>query len=126
MALRITVPTINTTHIYKGNNSRLDEIQAAFLAKLPRNLRMNVERRELQLSLQKVLRTRRFGTVLLRVVPVWHIYGIADWNVMRWKSISTRKASVPTHYPIPMHLRVLQGLGIERYLPIAEEIAPLN
>ena len=35
-------------HIYKGNNSRLDELQAAFLsAKLPYLDRMNVERRRI-------------------------------------------------------------------------------
>ena len=66
-------------HIYKGNNSRLDELQAAFLAaKLPHLNRMNEERRRIA---QKYIDGIKNEEVILPYIPeyanpVWHIFGI--------------------------------------------------
>lgn len=116
-------------HIYKGNNSRLDELQAAFLrAKLPHLERMNVERRRIAqlytegITNQKVIKPY----VPVECIPVWHIYGIrcserdSLVEYLNKKGIGTNK-----HYPIPMHLQeCYRELNIPKgSLPIAEEIS---
>ncbi len=63
-------------HIYQGNNSRLDEMQAAFLsAKLPHLDRINIERRRIA---DRYLAEIKNPEVILpyvadNMVPVWHI-----------------------------------------------------
>ncbi|MCI8288014.1 MAG: DegT/DnrJ/EryC1/StrS family aminotransferase [Lachnospiraceae bacterium] len=116
-------------HIYKGNNSRLDELQAAFLTvKLPHLERMNVERRRIAKMYTEGIRNP--GIIIPYVnpdcIPVWHIYGIrcserdALEKYLNDKGISTNK-----HYPIPMHLQeCYRNLNISAgSLPIAEEIS---
>ncbi len=116
-------------HIYKGNNSRLDEMQAAFLsAKLPILEKMNAERRRIA---DRYLNEITNGRVILpavekEMVPVWHIFGIrcrereALEEHLNGKGIGTNK-----HYPIPMHLQeCYRDLGYrEGDFPIAEEIS---
>ena len=66
-------------HIYKGNNSRLDELQAAFLAaKLPLLDKVNEERRRVARLYSEGINNPE---IILPYVPeyanpVWHIYGI--------------------------------------------------
>lgn len=116
-------------HIYQGVNSRLDEMQAAFLSvKLPHLDRMNENRRYIA---KRYLDGIIHPEVILPFVmpetePVWHIFGIrcdrrdelADY--LEEKGIGTNK-----HYPIPMHLqKCYEDLGIhEGTLPIAEKIS---
>ena len=116
-------------HIYKGNNSRLDEIQAAFLsAKLPMLDKVNDNRRA---TAQKYLKGINNPEVILPYVipdaePVWHIFAIRSnkrndlEKFLNDKGIGTNK-----HYPIPMHLqKAYEDLDIkEGQLPIAEEIS---
>ena len=66
-------------HIYKGNNSRLDEMQAAFLsAKLPELDRMNEERRRIAGLYSEGIQNPKVITPVVKkyCVPVWHIYAI--------------------------------------------------
>ncbi len=116
-------------HIYKGNNSRLDEMQAAFLAaKLPHLEKMNVERRRIADMYTEGIKNPKVITpfVMEDCVPVWHIYGVrcterdALEKFLNEKGIGTNK-----HYPIPMHLQeCYKDLNIpEGSLPIAEEIS---
>ena len=116
-------------HIYKGNNSRLDELQAAFLsAKLPHLDRMNEERRRIAKMYSEGIRNPKVELpyVMEDCVPVWHIYGIRCTERdslekhLNGKGIGTNK-----HYPIPMHLQgCYADLGINKgALPIAEEIS---
>ena len=116
-------------HIYKGNNSRLDELQAAFLAaKLPHLERMNVERRRIAQMYTEGIKNDKVITPYVPeyAVPVWHIYGIrckerdALEKHLKDKSIGTNK-----HYPIPMHMQeCYKDLSIPQgALPIAEEIS---
>ena len=116
-------------HIYKGNNSRLDEMQAAFLAaKLPHLDRMNAERRRIAQMYTEGIKNRKVTTpvVIPECIPVWHVYGIrckerdALERVLAEKGIGTNK-----HYPIPMHLQeCYRDLNFSHgAFPIAEEIS---
>ena len=116
-------------HIYKGNNSRLDEIQAAFLlAKLPHLRRMNEERRRIaNRYMEEITNTKIIlPYVISDVAPVWHIFGIRCRQrdklerYLNENGISTNK-----HYPIPIHLQeCYQDLGFKKGdYPIAEEIS---
>jgi len=116
-------------HIYKGNNSRLDEIQAAFLAtKLPHLDRMNIQRRKIAQMYTERIHNPRVVTpyVISECVPVWHIYGIRckDRDELE-KHLNIKGISTNKHYPIPMHLQeCYKDLNIPMgSLPIAEEIS---
>ncbi|MBP3509431.1 DegT/DnrJ/EryC1/StrS family aminotransferase [Oscillibacter sp.] len=116
-------------HIYQGNNSRLDELQAAFLsAKLPHMDRMNRERRRVAArylaEIDNPLLTLPY--VLPDTEPVWHIFAVRCGRrdelaeYLKAAGIATNK-----HYPIPMHLQgAYAELNIPKgSLPIAEEIS---
>lgn len=116
-------------HIYKGNNSRLDELQAAFLtAKLPHLERMNAERRRVadrylsQICNPKII----LPTVPEYAEPVWHIFGIrcAQRDALE-RHLNEAGIGTNKHYPIPMHLQECYkelGFGVGDF-PIAEEIS---
>lgn len=116
-------------HIYKGNNSRLDELQAAFLAaKLPHLERMNAERRRIAgIYLEGI----RNPEIILPYVPedtqpVWHIFGIrCQRRDELEKHLNERGIGTNKHYPIPMHLQeCYRDLGFHKGdFPIAEEIS---
>lgn len=116
-------------HIYQGNNSRLDEMQAAFLAaKLPHLDKMNTERRRIaQMYLDGIHNdTVTLPYVIADVDPVWHIFAIrsARRNELE-RYLNDRGIGTNKHYPIPMHLqKCYADLGIRKgELPIAEEIS---
>lgn len=116
-------------HIFKGNNSRLDELQAAFLAaKLPYLNKMNEERRRIAGMYLDGINNEE---IILPYIPeyaepVWHIFAIRCKRrdelekFLNDASIGTNK-----HYPIPMHLQeCYKELGYkEGDFPIAEEIS---
>lgn len=116
-------------HIYKGNNSRLDELQAAFLsAKLPHLERMNEERRRIANRFLEEIHNDNviLPTVIPEVIPVWHIFGIRCKEREKLeKYLNDLGISTNKHYPIPMHLQeCYNDLGIKAgALPIAEEIS---
>lgn len=116
-------------HVYKGNNSRLDEMQAAFLtAKLPYLEKMNAWRRRIAQNYLEGIKNPEIilPHVIEDVVPVWHIFGIRCnrrnklENFLKDNGIETNK-----HYPIPIHLQLCyKDLGFKRGdYPIAEEIS---
>ena len=116
-------------HIYKGVNSRLDELQAAFLsAKLPLMDKVNENRRA---TAERYLKGITNPAVILPFVPehsvhVWHVFAVRTEKrdelaqYLESKGIGTNK-----HYPTPMHLQECYAdLGIEEgSLPIAEQIS---
>jgi dTDP-4-amino-4,6-dideoxygalactose transaminase len=116
-------------HVYKGNNSRLDEMQAAFLsAKIPLLDKMNGDRRKIadmyskRISNPKVI----LPIVANDCVPVWHIYGVrCKERASLEKHLNENGISTNKHYPIPMHLQeCYSDLGYNKGdLPIAEEIS---
>lgn len=116
-------------HIYKGNNSRLDELQAAFLAaKLPHLDRMNEERRRIAAKYSEGITNPEIilPFVIEGAVPVWHIYGIrCQRRDELEKHLNENGIGTNKHYPIPMHLqKCYEDLGFKRGdFPIAEEIS---
>ena len=112
-------------HIYLGNNSRLDELQAAFLAaKLPLLENMNAERRRVAKLYTEGINNPKVITPYVNpdCVPVWHIYGIrcAERDALE-KYLNDKGIGTNKHYPIPMHM---QELNIPQgALPVAEEIS---
>lgn len=116
-------------HIYKGNNSRLDELQAAFLSvKLPHLDKINDERRKIA---NRYLTEIKSSAVVLPYVlpetnPVWHIFAIRCKNREKLeKYLNDNGIGTNKHYPIPMHMQqCYRDLNIkEGELPIAEEIS---
>ena len=116
-------------HIYQGVNSRLDELQAAFLsAKLPLMDKVNENRRYIA---GRYLAGIKNPNIVLPFVPeyanpVWHLFAVRTEDregfaaYLAEKGIGTNK-----HYPIPMHLQdCYADLGMkEGDLPVAEEIS---
>lgn len=116
-------------HIYQGNNSRLDELQAAFLqAKLLHLDRMNIERRRIAEAYLSGIKNQEIilPNVIAEAIPVWHIFGIRCKRRDKLE-LYLKEYGVGTnrHYPIPIHLqRCYRELGYMRGdLPIAEEIS---
>lgn len=116
-------------HIYKGNNSRLDEMQAAFLsAKLPHLPRMNDARKKIA---KRYLDGIKNELIILPYIPeyadpVWHIFGIrCDRRDDLEKYLTANGIGTNKHYPIPMHLQeCYKDLGFkEGDFPIAEKIS---
>lgn len=116
-------------HVYQGNNSRLDEVQAAFLnTKLKYLDKWNTERRRIA---ERYLNEIKNSEILLpkvieNVEPVWHIFAVRCKDrdklelLLNEKGIGTNK-----HYPIPLHLqKAYEKLNISKgTYPIAEEIS---
>lgn len=117
-------------HIYKGINSRLDEIQAAFLrCKLPYLDKWNHYRQEVA---NKYLEKINNPLIILPLQSsndynhIYHVFVIRCIkrdkleNYLKENGIETVK-----HYPIPMHLQdAYKDLNIKKGdLPIAEEIS---
>ena len=116
-------------HIYKGNNSRLDELQAAFLlVKLASLDRMNEARRAIAKRYSEEITNPKVIVpfVAKECVPVWHIYGIrSDSRDELEKYLSDRGIGTNKHYPIPIHLQeCYKDLGLPKgALPIAEKLS---
>lgn len=116
-------------HIYKGNNSRLDEMQAAFLrAKLPHLNRMNNERK--RIANRYINEIKNPNIVLPYVLEecdsVWHVFAIrCNRRDELSKYLNDNGISTNIHYPIPMHKqKAYEDLNIPNgALPIAEEIS---
>lgn len=116
-------------HIYKGVNSRLDEIQAGFLSiKLEHLDKWNADRNRIA---KMYLESIKNDKIILPVVNknnyhVWHIFAVRCKNrdelekYLLDKGIGTNK-----HYPTPIHLQgAYADLNIkEGELPLAEIIS---
>ena len=116
-------------HIYKGNNSRLDELQAAFLlAKLPLLEKMNRNRRSIaQEYIHGIHHPEIFlPQVISEAEPVWHIFAVRCERRDELEDYLT-KCGIGTnkHYPLPIHLqKCYADLGYKQGdYPIAEEIS---
>lgn len=116
-------------HIFQGNNSRLDEMQAAFLlTKLPHLDRINEERRRIAKMYTNGITN---SNVVLPYVPeyanpVWHIYGVRCSKREELEIfLNNNGVGTNKHYPLPMHLQeCYKNLGFKRGdFPIAEEIS---
>ena len=116
-------------HIYKGYNSRLDELQAAFLSVKLRHLnKMNIYRKKIA---DYYLNNIKNNKIILPKISkycehVFHIFAVRTKNrddfqlYLKSNGIETNK-----HYPIPMHLQnCFKDFGYKKGdFPIAEEIS---
>lgn len=113
----------------RGYNSRLDELQSAFLrVKLPSLDRDNTHRSKIAATYTEGLKDLdglRIPTVCAGHDHVWHLYVVRHANR---EKLQTRLAEMGVgtmiHYPIPPHLQsAYKDLGIESgSLPISEKI----
>ncbi|MBN1974562.1 MAG: DegT/DnrJ/EryC1/StrS family aminotransferase [Sedimentisphaerales bacterium] len=112
-----------------GFNSRLDELQAAFLrVKLKYLDTWNVRRRE---SAKRYTVELKSSRLILPYIPeysnpVWHLYVVCtEERDMLQRHLSDNGIGTLIHYPIPPHLQnAYSELGYERGdCPIAEELA---
>lgn len=116
-------------HIYIGQNSRLDELQAALLSvKLPHMNRINEERQ--RIAKMYIDGISNPDIVLPQVLdgtsPTWHIFAIrCDKRDELVKYLEKNEIGVNMHYPIPIHLQ--KGYSFLGYhkgtFPIAELIS---
>ncbi len=116
-------------HIYKGYNTRMDEIQAAVLrAKLPHLDRMNQYRRGIAKKYLEGISNPliKLPFIIDDVEPVWHLFAIrCDRRSDLEKYLNDNGIETIKHYPIPMHLQgAYRDMNLsEGSLPIAEEIS---
>lgn len=116
-------------HIYKGNNSRLDEIQAAFLStKLKYLDEWNEERRKIANRYLKEINNPliKLPSLITDIKPVWHIFAIKCKERERLQRFLTERGiATNKHYPIPLHLQeAYRDMGFVRGdYPLAEEIS---
>lgn len=117
-------------HIYQGTNSRLDEMQAAFLrVKLPCLEKWNDARKQVA---ERYLSEIKNPLIKLPVAPdkdydhIYHVFVIrCDRRDELEKYLNDKGIGTVKHYPIPMHMqKAYESLNIpEGSLPIAEEIS---
>ena len=120
---------IKYVHEFQGINSRLDELQAAFLTiKLDKINVWNEYRK--QIAQQYLLRIRNKKIILPCIDKdrdhVWHIFAIrTDKRDELMRYLNERGIETNIHYPIPLHLQNAyrnMNYSIGDF-PVAEEIA---
>lgn len=121
---------IKYRHIMKGTNSRLDEMQAAFLsAKLPRLDDWNAERNRIA---DKIIERVHNPLIALPTGSdeiygnVWHVFAVlCEKRDELEKYLNEKGIGTNKHYPTPMHRQgAYLDLGIEEgALPVAERIS---
>ena len=117
-------------HIYQGTNSRLDEMQAAFLrVKLPHLDKWNEARRKIAEAYLAGITNPLIKLPLATSADYEHIYHVfvirCDRRDELEKYLKDNGIGTVKHYPVPMHLqKAYEELYIqEGELPIAEEIS---
>ena len=116
-------------HIYQGNNSRLDEMQAAFLAaKLPHLDKMNEFRRKVAERYISGINNDNIclPSVQYNMTHVWHVFAIRCETRDELRSYLDKNGiGTNIHYPVPIHLQeCYRELGYKKgALHIAECIS---
>lgn len=117
-------------HIYKGTNSRLDEMQAAFLrVKLPMLDKWNAARKEIASRYLSEIINPHIELPPLNSCEYEHVYHVfvirCKERDLLEKYLNERGIGTVKHYPVPMHLQgAYEELGLVKGdLPIAEEIS---
>ncbi len=115
---------------YAGLNSRLDELQAAFLrVKLPRLSDWNVRRA--RVAARYLEQLRGVGDLVLPFVPawaepVWHLFVVRTGRRDALQQhLAKHEVGTQIHYPVPPHLSgAYRGAGWKRGdFPLAEKLA---
>lgn len=113
-------------HIYKGVNSRMDEIQAALLdIKLPYLDADNARRREIakfyceNITNQKILLPKTYD----ENAHVWHVFAIrCEIRDELCKYLNDNGVQTNIHYPTPPHKQGAYSEWNNQSFPITEEI----
>lgn len=114
-------------HKMAGFNSRLDELQAAFLRVKLRHLdEWNQKRQNIATHYSYLLKHSEFilPEVPVWAEPVWHLYVIrcSKRDELQQK-LEQANISTGIHYPIPPHKQQCYGLYDQYRLPVAEQMA---
>jgi dTDP-4-amino-4,6-dideoxygalactose transaminase len=125
--LRSYGSTVKYQHDIAGYNSRLDEMQAAFLrVKLQRLDDWNARRRTIASLYSELLASSDISLPYVPdyAEPVWHLYVITSEqrNALR-ESLDRNGISTVIHYPIPPHKQKCYSEFAARSFPIAEALA---
>lgn len=116
-------------HIFQGNNSRLDEMQAAFLdVKLNMLDKWNNERQRIANRYMAEIKNNKLilPKVNEDVTHVYHIFAVrCEYRDEFEKYLNEQGIGTNCHYPIPIHLQEgYKSLGLNQGdYPIAEEIS---
>lgn len=115
-------------HDFMGVNSRLDEMQAAFLSvKLKHLSDWNEERRAIAAKYLSGIKNYKITLpVTKHGEPVWHLFVLqCEERDRLQKYLEERGIGTNIHYPIPMHLqKAFEQYNIaEGTYPIAEKLA---
>ena len=116
-------------NIYKGTNSRLDEIQAGFLRiKLNDLDKWNSNRKKIAEKYMDGIKNQKITKpyVASYADSIWHLFVIRTENRDEFeKYLNDNGVGTTIHYPVPMHLQeAYKDLNIKQgELPIAEKIA---
>jgi dTDP-4-amino-4,6-dideoxygalactose transaminase len=120
---------IKYQHIFKGVNSRLDELQAAFLRIKLINLdKWNNERRKIANKYLEGIKNPiiKIPRQLNYSINVWHLFVVRTEKRDDFqKYLNDKGIGTTIHYPIPMHLQeAYEDLRIEDgAFPISEKIS---
>jgi dTDP-4-amino-4,6-dideoxygalactose transaminase len=119
--------SIKYHHEIKGFNSRLDEMQAAFLrVKLSVLDEWNNERKRIAQSYSDLLQNSDISVPLTPSYadPVWHLYVIRsrDRDALQ-KHLKNKGIDTVIHYPIPPHKQLCHQDFARRELPISSLLA---
>lgn len=112
-------------NVYKGLNSRMDEMQAAMLrVKLPDLDRCNERRREIASFLTANIRNEHILLPEERNSHVYHIYAVrCKERDLLQQYLKENGVMTMVHYPIPPHKQVAYSEWNDRSYPITEHIA---
>lgn len=117
-------------HIYKGSNSRLDELQAAFLrCKLPYLDKWNEERQKIAEKYIEGIKNPLITLPMKSTAEFKHIYHVFAVRCEKrdefQKYLDKNGIGTVIHYPIPIHLQeAYRELNLmEGDLPICEKIS---
>lgn len=114
-------------HDSLGYNSRLDELQAAFLrTKLKVLDNANENRRQIAQRYTEGLKNSDVITphVPEWATPAWHLYVVRSTQRDRLQThLKAHGIETLVHYPIPPHQQKCYADGVDRNLPIAEKLS---
>ena len=113
-------------HIYKGVNSRLDEMQAAFLSiKLQMLDADNEKRREAASQYLSGIQNKKIALpgISEAGAHVWHVFPIrtSDRDGFR-EYLSDKNIETVIHYPVPPHKQEAYREWSDRSYPVSEKI----
>lgn len=113
-------------HIFKGVNSRLDEIQAAILdVKLPHLDEDNAKRREIAKYYRENIKNPNIilPQTFCEDAHVWHIFAVRTQDREKLKNhLEENGIQTNIHYPTPPHKQECYSEWKDMSFPVSEEI----